>query len=466
MTILATLVVLGVLIFVHELGHFMAAKSVGIEVQRFSIGLPPTMFGFRRGGTEYVIGWVPLGGYVKMGGMDDEVMERLEGGPEEGAEGGSEGGAEEGAVKEPREPRPSDFDGKPIWARTWVISAGVIMNMLFAFAVYTGVNAAWGLQELPENRVGRVRPELLPPGSEALAELPVGARLIAVGDRQIDDWGDVQDGLMGAPAGPLTIITGEPRVEVEIDVASDLEVRAQILRGLSFWIDAEVGVVNPGSPAERGGLETGDRVLVAGGVPMTNWYDFVDVVEARAGVRTELSLERNGRLLTRFVTPEPTREDDPVTGESVRVGKVGIFPPSFPYRDVSLAEAVRLGYTETVGISALILGFLGDLVTGGVSPRSVGSIVTIGAASGQAAQLGLETFLRFMALFSVNLAILNLLPIPVLDGGHLVFLGIEAVRGKALSVQQRLRWSHFGFLIIVGIMLWALSNDILRLFGI
>ena len=466
MTILATLVVLGVLIFVHELGHFMAAKSVGIEVQRFSIGLPPTMFGFRRGETEYVIGWVPLGGYVKMGGMDDEVMERLEGGPEEGAEEGAEAGAEEGAVREPRGPRPSDFDGKPIWARTWVISAGVIMNMLFAFAVYTGVNAAWGLQELPENRVGRVRPELLPPGSEALAELPVGARLIAVGDRQVDDWGDVQDGFMRAPAGPLTIVTGEPRVEVEIDVASDLEVRAQILRGLSFWIDAEVGVVNPGSPAERGGLETGDRVLVAGGVPMTNWYDFVDVVEARAGVRTELSLERNGRLLTRFVTPEPTREDDPVTGESVRVGKVGIFPPSFPHRDVSLAEAVRLGYTETVGISALILGFLGDLVTGGVSPRSVGSIVTIGAASGQAAQLGLETFLRFMALFSVNLAILNLLPIPVLDGGHLVFLGIEAVRGKALSVQQRLRWSHFGFLIIVGIMLWALSNDILRLFGI
>ena len=129
-------------------------------------------------------------------------------------------------------------------------------------------------------------------------------------------------------------------------------------------------------------------------------------------------------------------------------------------------QAVQLGYAETVGISALILGFLGDLVTGGVSPRSVGSIVTIGAASGHAAQLGMETFLSFMALFSVNLAILNLLPIPVLDGGHLLFLGIEAVRGKALSVEQRLRWSHFGFLIIMGIMLWALSNDILRLFGI
>jgi regulator of sigma E protease len=271
---------------------------------------------------------------------------------------------------------------------------------------------------------------------------------------------------MAAPAGPLAIVTGEPRVEVEIDLASDPEARAQILQGLSFWIDAEVGAVNSGSPAERGGLEAGDRVLVAGGVPMTNWYDFVDVVEARAGIRTELSLERNGRTLTRFVTPEPTVEDDPVTGESVRVGKVGIFPPALARRDVSLAEAVQLGYAQTVSISALILGFLGDLVTGGVSPRSVGSIVTIGAASGQAAQLGMETFLSFMALFSVNLAILNLLPIPVLDGGHLLFLGIEAVRGKALSVEQRLRWSHFGFLIIMGIMLWALSNDILRLFGI
>ena len=455
MTILATIVVLGVLIFVHELGHFLAAKSVGIEVQRFSIGLGPTIFGFQRGETEYVISWVPLGGYVKMGGMDNEVMERLE------------GEAEGGVVDEPRQSRPSDFDGKPIWARTFVISAGVIMNMLFAFAVYTGVNAAWGLQELAENRVGRVRAELLPPGTEALAELPSGTRLISVGDRQVEHWGDVRDGFLEAPAGPLTIVTNEPD-EVEIDISSDPRARVQILRGLSPWIDAEVGAVNPGSPADRGGLEAGDRVLVAGGVPMTNWYDFVDVVEARPGMRTVLSLERGGRSLTRVVTPEATTEDDPVTGERVRVGKVGIFPPrgELVYQEVSLIQAVQLGYAETVGISALILGFLGDLVTGGVSPRSVGSIVTIGAASGQAAQLGMETFLRFMALFSVNLAILNLLPIPILDGGHLLFLGIEAVRGKALSVEQRLRWSHFGFLILMGIMLWALSNDILRLFGI
>ena len=132
-----------------------------------------------------------------------------------------------------------------------------------------------------------------------------------------------------------------------------------------------------------------------------------------------------------------------------------------------MGRAVVTGYRETVVVTGVILGFLKDLVTGGISPRSVGSVLTIGEASGQAAEAGLETFLSFMALFSVNLAVLNLLPIPVLDGGHLVFLAIEAIRGgRALSVEQRLKWSNVGFFVIVGIMLWALSNDVLRLFGI
>ena len=452
MTILATVVVLGVLIFVHELGHFLAAKAVGIEVQRFSIGLGPTIFGFRKGDTEYVVSWVPLGGYVKMGGMDDEVMDRLEG----------------GAVDAPRPPSSRDFDGKPIWARTFVISAGVIMNMAFAFAVYVGVNAVWGLAEIAEHRIARVEAQLLPEGTQTLAEIPQGARIVRIGDREVRHWGDVRDGLIEAPAGAVELITEDPTVAISIDLGTDPDVRAQVVGSVRRWIEPTVGDVNPGSPADKSGLEPGDRILSANAAPIGNWYDFVDVIESRPGMRTELSLERGGRPLIRYVTPDEVTQDDPLTGETVRVGKVGIYPPrvSFAYQPVSLPEAVRLGWAETVGISALILDFLGDLVTGGVSPRSVGSIVTIGAASGQAAQLGLETFLRFMALFSVNLAILNLLPIPILDGGHLVFLGIEAVRGKALSVEQRLRWSHVGFLVVMGIMLWALSNDILRLFGL
>ncbi len=452
MTILATMVLLGVIIFIHELGHFLAAKSVGIEVQRFSIGFGPKIVGFQRGETEYVICWLPLGGYVKMGGMDDEVMERLEG----------------GGSGEPREPKPTDFDGKPIWARTFVISAGVIMNMAFAFLVYSGVNAAWGLQELAEDRVARVEPALLPPGAEALAELPSGVRLVSVGDREVGHWGDVRNGFLEAPAGPLAIVTGEPSLQLEIDISADPEERIKILRALSLWIDAEVGIVNPGSPAEKGGLETGDRVLAAAGVSITNWYDFVDVVEANPGVRTELSLERGGRRLTRFVTPDAEEQANRITGEDDTVGKVGIYTPlgDLVNRDVPFTQAVRLGWVQTVGTTSLILGFLGDLVTGGISPRSVGSIVTIGAASGQAAQGGLENFLSFMAMFSINIAVLNLLPIPILDGGHLVFLSIEAVRGKALSIEQRMKWSQVGLFMVMGIMVWALSNDVLRLFGI
>jgi regulator of sigma E protease len=380
------------------------------------------------------------------------VMERLEG-------GGSD---------EPRQPKPTDFDSKPIWARTFVISAGVIMNMLFAFLMYTGVNATWGLQELAEDRVARVEAALLPAGAEALAELPSGVRLISVGDRDVGHWGDVRDGFLEAPAGRLVIVAGEPSSRVEIDVSADPEERTQILRAISLWREPEVGVVNPGSPAEDGGLETGDRILTAGGVSITHWYDFVDVIEDSPDIRTELSLEREGRSLTRYVTPEAETQENLITGEDETVGKVGIYTPlgELVSRDVPFTTAVRLGWAETVGVTGLILDFLGDLVTGGVSPRSVGSIVTIGAASGQAAEGGLENFLRFMSFFSVNLAVLNLLPIPILDGGHLVFLGIEAVRGKALSIEQRMKWSQVGLFVVMGIMLWALSNDVLRLFGI
>jgi regulator of sigma E protease len=451
MTILATIIVLGVLIFVHELGHFAAAKSVGVEVQRFSIGLGPRVLGFQRGETEYVLSAIPLGGYVKMGGMDDEVMEAIEG----------------GGSGEPREPSDRDFDAKPIWARALVISAGVIMNMLFAFATYTAVAAWWGQPHLETTRVGAVEADWLPPGAEALAEIEPGSRIVRIGERQVEDWGDVQEGLFRSSPGPVQVVTEAPSRDVEVRIPADEEDRLRLARAVRSWADAGVGAVNPGSPAEKAGLEPGDEFLAVDGTPVTNWWDFVDAIESRPGERVELTVRRDGRELVRTVTVDAQREQRP-DGTSVTVGKVGIYQPvgSFAYERIPVAEAVAYGYRETVAVTGMILGFLRDLVTGNVSPRSMGSIVTIGEASGQAAAAGLDQFLRFMALFSINLAVLNLLPIPVLDGGHLLFLGIEAVRGKALSVEQRLRWSNVGFIVIVGIMLWALSNDFLRLFGL
>ncbi len=451
-TILATIIVLGVLIFVHELGHFVAAKLVGIEVQRFSIGLGPKVWGFQSGETEYVVSAIPLGGYVKMGGMDDEVMERIEG----------------GGRTEPRTPSPKDFDSKPIWARTFVISAGVIMNMVFAFLLYTATFGIWGIPEFDTTRVGKVVMELLPPGTEALSEIPVGARITEIGGNPTTHWGEVRTGLLNASPGPLDIVWADPAGRVVVQVPEDREGQIRMTASLNSWVEAGVGALEPGSPADKGGLEIGDRIVSVGGVEVDTWYALVAEIELRPGARTELGVLRDGRALTRVVTLATQEEEDPVTQESRTIGYLGIFPPTsgMAYTPVGFVDAVVIGYRETVAITTLILDFLWDLVTLNVSPRSLGSIVTIGEASGQAAAMGMGTFLRFMALFSVNLAILNLLPIPVLDGGHLVFLLIEAVRGKALSVEQRMRWSQVGFIVLLGIMVFALSNDFMRLFGL
>ena len=236
MTVLATIVVLGVLIFVHELGHFGAAKLVGVEVQRFSIGLGPRIWGIKWGETEYVFSAIPLGGYVKMGGMEDEVLDKLEG-------GGSKG---------PRVPGPRDFDGKPIWARTLVISAGVIMNMVFAFAIYASVAGVWGVREFATTRVGKVFETFAPPGSVDLGQIPAGAELIRVGDRVTEDWGDVKEGFIHASPGLLTVEFLDPAGQVSIQVPESEEGRLRLAASIQPWIDATAGSVDPGSPADPG----------------------------------------------------------------------------------------------------------------------------------------------------------------------------------------------------------------------
>lgn len=452
MAVLATIIVLGVLIFVHELGHFWAAKAVGIGVERFSIGLGPRVAGFTRGETEYVLSAIPLGGYVKMSGMDDEVMEKIEG-----------GGPTTERVKTDR-----DFDSKPVWARAVVISAGVIMNMLFAFATYAAVAAYWGDAAPATNRVGEVRAEILPAGTAELASVPAGSEVLRIGDRPIENWGDVERALFELPSGPTTIALGSPTDEIQISLPQAAEAREQLYLSLEFWLEPAFSVVNPRSPADRAGIEPGDRVLTVDGREVRVWGDFVEVIQARPGMETDLEILRDGEVLAVTVVPDAAEQIDPRTGQPRTVGQIGVLQAidEVVYSRVGPLEAMRIGWDRTVFTTRLILGFLRDLVTGGVSPRSVGSIVTIGEASGQAADQGMDVFLSFMALFSVNLAILNLLPIPVLDGGHLVFLAIEAVRGRALSVEQRMRFSQVGFFVIIGIMLWALSNDFMRLFGL
>ncbi len=444
--IIATIVLLGVLILVHELGHFWAAKAVGIRVERFSVGLGPRIWGIERGGTEYVLAAIPLGGYVKMQGMEDEVMEHIEGGSSDG----------------PRGPRTGDFDSKPIWARAFVISAGVIMNMIFAFFLFTLVQAAWGRPDLATTRVAAVEESDLPAGAGALARIAAGSEIVRVGETTTESWGVLQSALLEAPPGPLAIETRSPGERVEITVSQDRKERVALVGALSPWADAVIGAVESGSPAADALLESGDRVVAVAGVPVADWQEMVREVAARPGERVEIAVRRDDTRMVRAVVLETTG-----SGEEAR-GRLGVYQEPLPEVRirVPLGQAVAVGWYETVGTTLAILNFLGDLFTGDQSPRQVGSIGTIAVESGRAVQSGIDTFLRFMALFSINLAILNMLPIPILDGGHMVFLGIELVRGEKLSVKQRLRWSQIGMWVVLGIMVWALGNDLLRFLGL
>ena len=361
-TILSTVVVLGVLILVHELGHFWAAKAVDIEVSRFSIGFGPKIAGVKRGETEYVLAAIPLGGYVKMEGMvGEEAVAPLE-----------------GETTPVREPSPRDFDAKPWWARFVVIVAGVTMNFVFAFAAFTFVARSEG----------------------------------------------IVDPLIG---------------EVEVD-----------------------------SPAEQAGFQPGDMILEIDGRRIKNWDEVQQYVSMRPSIPMKFRVQRDAESIDLEATPRPVAIYSVIARDSVEIGLMGILPwVDRAARDLSMTEAVAAGWHRTGAWTLEIFTFLERLVTGRGSAKDLGGPIVIGQLSGAAARQGLSAFLNFMAIISVNLAVLNLLPIPVLDGGHLLFLFAEALRGgRPVSVQSRLRLTQIGLILVLGLMVLAFANDIMRLAGI
>jgi regulator of sigma E protease len=464
-TIIAFIIVLGVLIFVHELGHFMTAKAVDIEVPRFSIGFGPRIIGFKRGETEYVISALPLGGYVKMAGMEE--MEHIEGGPATvndtiGAETPEEMDQIAG-----RPHRPRDFESKSLPARTLVISAGVLMNLLFAFVVFTLSAFIWGSPVDPGTTLGGVTEELLTTDAEVLTAIQPGSRVTAVNDQPVTTWREMQNALIRARAE--TTIAFESRPAITFDMPADDEMKMRIIGSLEPAIDypPELAEVISGGPADQAGLRAGDRILEAGGRPVATWQEFITQVERSPGRALPIVLDRNGERVSTTLTPQPRELESGIV-----VGRIEVaipyrsFDQYLPRERAGVAGAVARGATRTWDVTALTVEFLGGLFTGRQSARNVGGPIMIGQMSGRFARLGIEEFLGFMAILSINLAILNLLPIPVLDGGHLVFLGIEAVRGRPLSIENRMRATQVGFVMIILLMVWAMGNDILRVFGV
>ncbi|HEV2749105.1 MAG TPA: RIP metalloprotease RseP [Gemmatimonadales bacterium] len=444
----AVIVVLAVLIFVHEMGHFIAAKTLGIQVLRFSLGFGRPILSWRRGETDYWISRIPLGGYVKMAGLEDEGMT-----------GSLEGGKSDVPIDPARA-----FDRQPVWKRMIVILAGVTMNVVFAFLVYTGIAATAGSPELASTRIDSVNVSRLPAGAEGLASLKFGDQIVRVSGDTIRSWNVLLDHLLRGSSHLAIEVAG--RTEPIVVQLSDngLATREALAQALVRLDPPRLGILEPGRPAIRAGLKPGDLLRRVDADTLRSWSDVLHTVWRSPGKPLRFGVLRDGRRLEVTVVPEAKTETDTASPRPHVYGAIGAGqdPPTIHVRE-PLGQAAISGLQETWGQLLNVLGFLKGLVLHQTSVREVGSIITVGQISGQVVRLGLDWFLTFLALFSVNLAILNLLPIPLLDGGQLMFLIAEAVRRKPLSVELRMRLSQAGFVILLAIMILAITNDVLRI---
>jgi regulator of sigma E protease len=450
LTILSFAVMVGVLIFVHELGHFVAAKSLGIQVHRFSLGFGKPIVLVRRGETEYVISALPLGGYVKMAGLEEEGMM---------------GEVEGGKPSQPVDPERA-FDRKPLWARIIVILAGVTMNVLLAYGVFVVRAAGVGLPVSAATQVDSVDGAGLPPGAEALATLQFGDRLLRINGDTIRNWGDFEAGVLHGPVETRIEIADRPPLVVHLGDGS-VHDRGRILGAIGPLVPPRLGILEPGRPGYRAGLRPGDLIVRANGDSIRSWSAAVSAIWHSPGRPLALDVLRGDSVLRVMVTPEVHRDSVAVAPRPAVYGQIGVSQnPPVQHERIGPGRAVVQGWAYVWdGITGVLHG-LQQLVLGKASLRqSLAGPIEIASVSGQVARLGVDWFLDLLALFSINLAVLNLLPIPVLDGGQLVFLLAEGVRRRPLSLELRLRLTQIGFVFLLGLMSLALLNGVFKFFG-
>jgi regulator of sigma E protease len=448
LTIVSTIIVIGVLVFVHELGHFLAAKWAGIYVHRFSLGLggPIKALSFRRGETEYAVSWVPLGGYVKMASRMEEMP----------------GDAFEGGAATAEVPVDRVFEAKPVWVRMVVILAGVAMNLAFAWFVFTSLLYVGGIPVLATTEVAEVDRSRLPASAEALGDLGFGDRIVAVNGTPVASWQALERAVVKVPGDTVLLeIAGRGPAPIVAPIGSADRLNA--LRALRPHLPPVIGEVVPGRPGEKAGLKEGDTVIAFDGRPVREWREMVAQVETKAGQEVALELGRSSGRITVRVTP--AAEQDTAPGGGTRtVGRIGMRGPAVPdvREPIGLVPAAIEGGRRVGLVATEVVGLVRGMFSGAVSTREIGGPIAIGMAAGQSARRGPEEFMGLMALLSVNLAILNLLPIPILDGGQFLFLLAEAVTRRPVTGKVREWLTMAGFVAIVMLMVLAFSNDIRR----
>ena len=437
-TIAAGIIMLGILVFVHELGHFCVAKWCGVKVLKFSLGFGPKLVSKQWGETEYLICAVPLGGYVQMLG-----------------EGNGDQG--EGAELTPEEEQRS-FAKQTVGRRMAIVAAGPVMNLALPFVVLPlayllGVNLPAYLEQ--PACIGYVVT-----GSEGEHHgFKSGDCIRTVGGTPVATWESLGPALVNHAGVSLPVVVERAGTQLELTLPADhgaLEGLQAI--GLLPPQDAVVGRLAPDMPAAAAGLKEGDRIVAIGEAPVASWYDLRPLIQEIGAVPVTVHLLRDGQPLTVTLTPQKAASgDDYLIGISPRHETV---LKRFPF-----LEAVRAGADRTMELIDLTLVFIRKLFAGAVSTSNIGGPITVVQIAGQAAQTDLSSIFSVLAFLSIQLGILNLLPIPILDGGHLFFACFELVLRRPLSLKAREIAQQVGLALLIMLMLLAFYNDIARLLG-
>ncbi|MFI5255892.1 MAG: RIP metalloprotease RseP [Gemmatimonadales bacterium] len=474
LAVLAPIIVFGLVIFVHELGHFIAAKLTGVYAPRFSIGFGPALWRRRHGETEYVLAVLPLGGYVRMASRHDAEAAFIEGGNEEtGAlKPGDAGYDPEAMIPFGPKPVPENrwFESKSLAARLVIMFAGVTMNVVLAFAALSYVAIVYGEPYVATRVVGAVHPLTSAP---MLSKILAGDTIVRVNGVAVASWSDIADRILATPPGAVTLATQRTEVRVPIGTAGAPS-REDLINAVDFFMPPVIGDVASGSPAMRGGLEAGDTVSAIDHHPISSSSDLQERVTTAAGVPLRFEVRRGAQTIPLTITPESTTTKDPVTKARMVAGRIGVtFADITSRRPMGALASFRTGAEQTWRVAASIVGVVKGLITREVSVRQLGGPIAITRASVAAARSGLETLLTLIALLSVNVAVLNLLPIPILDGGQILINVAESAKGSPFTARTREYILRFGLVAILLIFVMTTFNDVVvgvkdvvaRLFG-
>ena len=423
-------VVLGILVLLHEWGHFVVAKWCGVRVDVFSIGFGPRLWGVKRGDTDYRLSALPLGGYVRMAG-DNPVEERTG--------------------------LPYEFLSRPRWQRCLIAIAGPTMNILLTLAIFMGI---FWLVGIPTPEYFRTAADVVAVPHDAPATgVQPGDRILKVNGVSTPTWGDVQTQSESAkPGDTLALLVMRNGAEAPLAVAVTPHATLDDMFGYPATPPVLDEVV-PGTPADKAGMQTGDLITSINGTPVVTWGQLVDRVRGSNGQVIQFVVRRGDQEIRIAMTPVRAMEPD---GEMV--WQVGVSPVSPDYyKRESFVASAENSVASTINGIRQIGNVLGGLASGKVSVRDLQGVVGIARASGQAAKRGPIDLLFLTAVISLNLGLLNLLPIPILDGGHVLMLAIEGVMRRDLSIAFKERFVQVGLVFLLGLFAFVMYSDIMRM---